>query len=107
MTGIGLRKALEFLVKDFAIGEHPTEREAIVAKALAKCIAEYIVDTPVQHAAKRATWLGNDEAHYVRRWEDKDVSDLKILLKLTMNGIENHLLGKQYVEEMPDGGKPS
>ena len=103
LTGIGLRKALEFLVKDFAIQEHPGEAEAIKKKALAACIADYLTDPGTKEMAKRAAWIGNDETHYIRKWEDKDVSDLKVLLRLTMNGIENVLLTKKYIAEMPSG----
>ena len=52
-------------------------------------------------AAKRATWLGNDETHYVRRWEDKDITDLKNLVRLTVNAVENAILMRQYEKEMP------
>ncbi len=102
LTGIGLRKALEYLVKDFAISNAPEKADDITKKPLAKCIADHIDQTQVREVAKRATWLGNDETHYVRRWEDKDISDLKILIKVTVNGIENILLAKKYVDEMPE-----
>jgi hypothetical protein len=102
LTGIGLRKALEFLVKDFALAEHPTESEEILRKTLAKCISGYLTDPTVREVAKRAAWLGNDETHYIRKWEDRDVGDLKVLIHLTMNGIDNTLLSRRYVAEMPE-----
>jgi hypothetical protein len=106
LTGIGLRKALEFLVKDFAIANSAAEdRDRICAKPLASCIAEHIPDASLQAVAKRAAWLGNDETHYIRKWEDKDISDLKNLIRLTMNGVDNILLAKKYELEMPEGKK--
>jgi hypothetical protein len=102
LTGIGLRKALEFLVKDFAIAEQPEEAEAIRKKQLAACIKDYIADANVKETARRAAWLGNDETHYVRKWEDRDIEDLKILIRLTVNGIENVLLSRKYIAEMPE-----
>ena len=101
MTGIGLRKALEFLVKDFAVAEHPMDRETILKKPLATCIRDYIGDANVREIATRAAWLGNDETHYLRKWEDRDVSDLKVLIRLTVNGIDNILLARKYITEMP------
>jgi len=86
LTGIGLRKAPEFLGKDFAVVDHPGDKEKILKKPLAACIKDYISDESTREMAKRAAWLGNDETHYVRRWEDRDVSDLKVLIRLTMNG---------------------
>ncbi len=107
LTGIGLRKALEFLAKDFAIREHPQDAEQIKSKPLAVCISEYLGDPNVKRCATRATWLGNDETHYVRRWEDKDIEDLKILIRLTLNWLDNVLLTEKYSNEMPDTpGKP-
>lgn len=104
MVGMGYRKALEFLVKDFAKSEHPAEKEAIEKKMLGPCIKEYIDDTNVKKVAERAAWLGNDETHYVRRWETKDVEDLKRLVGLTVRAIENVLVTQLYLKEMPDGG---
>ena len=104
LTGIGLRKALEFLVKDFAIAENPNAKDAILSKTLSRCIDDYIADTSVKAIATRAAWLGNDETHYLRKWLDKDVDDLKILIKLTVNGIENVQLTKKYLSEMPSAG---
>ena len=101
LTGIGLRKALEFLVKDFAVTENPNDRETILKKPLATCIRDYIGDASVRETATRATWLGNDETHYLRKWEDRDVGDLKVLIRLTINGIENILLARKYITEMP------
>lgn len=102
LTGIGLRKALEFLVKDFACLQHPKETEAIKGKLLGQCINEYVSDPQVKQVAKRAAWLGNDETHYVRKWEDRDISDLKTLIRLCINGIDSVLLTQKYINEMPD-----
>jgi len=100
LTGIGLRKALEFLVKDFAISLSPDKREAIERTQLGQCIAAYLDDPNLKQCAARAVWLGNDETHYVRKWEGKDISDLKILVRLTLNWAENVILTKRYVSEM-------
>ena len=102
LTGIGLRKALEFLVKDFAVSRQPDDSADIEKKPLAACIKDYIDDPNAQAAAKRATWLGNDETHYDRRWIDKDIEDLKVLVRVTVNWIENLLLTEQYRDEMPE-----
>ena len=100
MVGIGIRKALEFLVKDFACNQNPEDENEIKEKMLGKCIEDYIQDVSVKACAKRAAWLGNYETHYLRKWEDKDISDLKLLVKLTVNGIDNVLLTQKYIKEM-------
>jgi hypothetical protein len=107
LTGIGLRKALEFLVKDFAVSRHPDDADAIKKKLLGACIDDYMEDPNLKAVAKRAAWLGNDETHYIRRWEDRDITDLKTLIRLTVNWIENVVLTDKYKAEMPDVSKPS
>ena len=102
LVGIGIRKALEFLVKDFAVKKHPDQEEEIRKLFIGKCIDQYIQDANVKACAKRAAWLGNDETHYTRKWEDKDINDLKLLTKLTVNWIENVILTEKYISEMDE-----
>ncbi len=100
LSGMGLRKALEFLIKDFVVDQNPDKDEEIRAMFLGRCINEYVDDPNVKACAMRAVWLGNDQTHYTRKWKDKDINDLKVLTKLTVNWIENVLLTQQYVEDM-------
>lgn len=104
LVGIGMRKALEFLVKDFAVSEHVGKEAEIRNANLGTCIAQYVSDPNIKECARRAAWLGNDETHYTRKWETKDVSDLKLLVRLTVNWIDNSLLTKKYIAEMGAGG---
>lgn len=105
ICGMGYRKALEFLVKDFAIKNNPTEEDQIKAKLLVPCIKDYIEDPKIKDLAERAAWLGNDESHYLRKWEDKDVSDLKQLIELVRLKIEQDLLYEKFKMDMPAGKK--
>ncbi|GAA5521505.1 hypothetical protein LQ318_07120 [Aliifodinibius salicampi] len=100
ICGPGYRKALEFLVKDFAVNENPDDEENIRKTYLSTCINNYIDDANIKSCAERAAWLGNDETHYTRKWEDKDLQDLKILIELTEGWIRNVILTKQYNDEM-------
>ena len=100
LNGIGLRKALEFLIKDYSVYKNPEKEKEIKETALGQCIKNYIDDSNVKACAQRAVWLGNDETHYVRKWEDKDINDLKTLIRLTVNWIENILLTEKYLRDM-------
>jgi hypothetical protein len=102
LVGIGLRKAIEFLIKDFSCSQHPDKDDEIRSTWLGTCISNYINDTNVKECSRRAAWLGNDETHYTRRWDDRDIDDLKLLVKLTVNWIENVLLTQKYISEMSD-----
>lgn len=101
IAGCGYRKALEFLVQDYCSALDPTKSKTIQEKLLGQVIADYIDDPNIQECARRATWLGNDETHYVRRWNDKDISDLKTLIALTESWINAHLLTQKYLRDMP------
>lgn len=100
ISGIGFRKALEFLIKDYLISRNTEDEEKIKKKFLGKCIKEDIDNINVKEMAERATWLGNDETHYVRKWEDKDINDLKLLIKVVLHWIEMEILTQQYKNEM-------
>ena len=108
VAGPGYRKALEFLVKDYIISESTeTGKELAIKKTtvektqLGACIANYIKSERIKEIARRATWLGNDETHYVRRWEDKDLKDLKKLISLTLHWIEIEKLTAEVMVDMP------
>jgi predicted Fe-S protein YdhL (DUF1289 family) len=100
VAGPGYRKALEFLVKDYSASLAPEKAEAIRASPLGQVISDHVDDANVRACAQRAAWLGNDETHYVRKWESKDIEDLKTLLQLTVNWIHNHKLTQKYLKDM-------
>lgn len=102
ICGVGYRKSLEFLIKDYIILNNPDEIEKIQKKLLGQCIAEYIDDARIKTVAKRAAWLGNDETHYIRKWNGKNLQDLKKLIELTLHWIEMELLTKDFEEQMPE-----
>lgn len=82
IAGVGYRKALEFLIKDYAIRTNPDKQDAIEKALLGSVIGEYLKEfKKLQNLAKAATWIGNDETHYVRRHDDKDIRDMKQFIK--------------------------
>jgi len=100
ICGIGYRKALEFLIKDYLITLKPDKEDEIKKKFLGKCIKDFVENPNLKNMAERAAWLGNDETHYSRKWDDKDINDLKILIDVSVHWIEMELLTKKYKEEM-------
>lgn len=78
IAGVGYRKAAEFLIKDYVIAKNPDQEEQVKDMFLGKVISKYLSDfTKVQSLAKAVAWIGNDETHYVRRHNDKDLQHLK------------------------------
>lgn len=89
IAGVGYRKALEFLIKDYLISQtfDPDKIAAIKSKFLGKCINEDIENPQLQKVAARAAWLGNDQTHYEQRYDDRDINDLKRMIRLTVHWI--------------------
>jgi hypothetical protein len=105
VAGPGYRKALEFLVKDYLLLLRPDDADIIKDLRLGACIANYVQNEKVKATAARAAWLGNDETHYTRKWEDKDLEDLKTLMQLTVHWIEMEELTADARKDMPEGKK--
>ena len=103
VCGPGYRKALEFLIKDYVIKLNRDRAEEIKKLILGKCISEFVKNEKVKEVAARAVWLGNDETHYLRKWEDKDLQDLKNLISLTVHWIAMEELTEATIKDMPKG----
>lgn len=88
IAGIGYRKALEFLIKDFLIIHEEKEKSKVNPTALGNCINTMIDNPQLKTVASRATWLGNDQTHYEQKYTDNDIKDLKKLIKLSVHWIE-------------------
>ena len=96
---------MEFLIKDYLISNttEDTEKEKIKKEFLGAIIEKRVKHAQLKAVAKRATWLGNDETHYERKWQDKDISDLKDLIDLTIRWIETDKLTEKLLHDMPEG----
>jgi len=102
ICGVGYRKALEFLIKDYVISKNPNKKSEIEKMQLGNCIKDFVEDNRIKGVSKRASWLGNDETHYVRKWEGNNLSDLKKLIDLTLHWIEMEKLTEAFEIEMPE-----
>lgn len=80
ISGMGYRKSLEFLIKDYAKLLEPQASTEIEKMMLSPCIQKYIDHPKIKATATASVWLGNDETHYVRKFTDNDVEDLKRLI---------------------------
>lgn len=103
ICGAGYRRALEFLIKDYLMSEMTDEGQKmrVKEKPLGDCIKNDVDNSRIRSVAERAAWLGNDETHYVRKWEDEDVSTLKQLINLAVHWIEDDVATKEFLKKMP------
>lgn len=94
LTGMGYRKSLEFLIKDFCIHKHSCDAEKIKKMKLSQCITQYIDNAQVQMLATKTAWLGNDETHYTKKHNDRDLNDLKKFLSACMYYMSMSLIAE-------------
>lgn len=104
IAGPGFRKALEFLIKDYAIRLNPQQAEAIKQRQLASVIKDFLPGDKLAVVSVRAAWLGNDQTHYERRWVGKDLQDLKKLINATVHFIAMEQLVAELPVDMPTTG---
>ena len=90
IAGCGYRKSIEFLVKDYLIHIDPDSTDIIKNEFLSTSIKR-INNHRVETLAERATWIGNDETHYTRKHEGRDVEDMKVFIRAMLSYIESEL----------------
>ena len=88
LAGMGYRKSLEFLVKDYLIYHDASQADEIKQLPLSACIKK--IDSPnLQVLARGASWIGNDETHYVRLNPDYNIEHLKLFIQ-SLIGLITH-----------------
>lgn len=100
LTGMGYRKTLEILLKDYLKLNKPSEAKKIENTALGNLIND-IDDKCLHTLASRCSWLGNDHSHYLKKHEDKDLTHLKELLDGVISYIKLNLLVSKAEDIQP------
>lgn len=91
ICGMGYRKALEILIKDYAIEKNPDKESDIKQSALGQCISKYIKSDKIQALSKASAWLGNDETHYERRHTGHSIEEMKLFINAVVSTIETDI----------------
>lgn len=108
VAGAGYRKALEFLVTDYALKYNPGEEKEILELRLVARISKYVKHPEAALCAQRARLLRNDETHY-KRTEGADLDEPKTTLSLTETWIALQLkteaLRAKTAEALPGDAK--
>lgn len=86
LSGLGYRKALEFLIKDYLIKLKHKDKDKTIALELGQCVSQ--LDSDLQDIARASVWLGNDETHYFRKNPKYDLEDLKTFINCLVADIE-------------------
>lgn len=104
ICGMGYRKALEFLVKDYAIFLNPDDKEKITKAPLSRCINDYIDNRRIKKLALASAWIGNDETHYEKKQQEYKVDDLVTFIEAIVSFI-NSDLASMLAEKMISDNK--
>lgn len=99
IAGMGYRKSIEYLVKDWAIDKNPDDKDKILGLWLSQIINQYFTGD-VKEILERATWLGNDQSHYNKLFEEFNISHLKELIELIMVELDREFKKKHYIENI-------
>ena len=91
LAGLGYRKSIEFLIKDFLINLKHQDKDTIIQLELSKCVDK--LEKDLQDIAKASVWLGNDETHYFKKNTDYSIQDLKMFIECLVIEIE-----REYVK---------
>jgi hypothetical protein len=91
ISGMAYRKALEFLVKDYAIMLQPNNKDNIVKAPLSRCINDYIDNNRIKKLAVASAWLGNDETHYERKFKDYNIDNLVEFINAIVSFIDSDI----------------
>lgn len=91
ICGMGYRKAVEFLIKDFAIKIYPNDSNKIKKLPLSKCISDYINSERIKALALASAWIGNDETHYYKQHKDYNLDSMKAFINAMVNFIDSEL----------------
>lgn len=96
LCGMGYRKAIEHLIKDWAASKNLDKGDEIKGAWLGGVIKEYY-EGDLKGIMERATWLGNDEAHYKKLFEEFNISHLKELIDLIVTEFNREYKKKHYL----------
>jgi len=99
IAGMGYRKAIEYLVKDWAIQSNPKEKDKILGLWLSSIIQNYFTGD-LKEILERATWLGNDQTHYNKLFEEYNIEHLKELIDLIMVELDREYKKQHYIKNI-------
>ncbi len=89
---MALRKALECLVKDFALFNNPDKEDEIAKKSLANCIKDYIESSKINTFCTSCRLIGNNETHWRNENTAEDVVFMEKVLNVILHFIEQEVI---------------
>lgn len=94
ICGMGYRKAVESLVKQYAIELYPDDIEKIQNETLMQTIRRF-PSPKIVTLATAATWLGNDQVHLITQHPEYDIQELKSFISV----LCSHIIAEKELEK--------
>lgn len=94
ITGIGYRKSIEFLIKDFLINCQNEEASKVASISLSQAVNK-LESQKIKDLARASIWLGNDETHYLKKYQDKDINDMKRFIRALSYFISSEITASE------------
>ncbi len=91
LIGVAYRKAIEFLVYEWLVYSTKKTAEEHNKNGLERLILDNFQGEDIADFGQKATWLGNDHAHYLNKHEEYNIADLEELFSYFLSGIERKL----------------
>lgn len=91
IAGLGLRKSLEILLKDFLIYKNNDSSKNIKAYSLLECVNKFDINHNIVDVSVVEKCSKREESYHIS-FEDKDIVKIKTLINTISNSIRNQLL---------------
>lgn len=92
LAAIGYRASLEILIKDYAVTEKHQDKSTVAKKSLCNAIKEYLESPELVASSDVVRILGNDYAHYERKYPEQDFAILKSYMEIFIHLVETKLM---------------
>lgn len=101
ICGLAYRRAVEFLIRDFACYLNPEKRDEILndnnfSNVICNRIPNKACFYDIKEISKRAWWIGSDYAHYNKKYEENDIEDIKKMIDIIVSNIEAYIKTEKY-----------
>lgn len=102
LVGAGLRKSLEYLIKDFVSSITPEKAYDIqldnsLSNILCNRLPQNHQFDDIKELAKRVWWIGSDYTHTSKKYEEYNEEDIISLLSLLVSEIERYYKKQDYL----------
>lgn len=99
LLGVGYRIALEHLVKDYLVYLEPKNKEIINSRSLYRNISK-IDNQNIRELSRKVSWINADEIQLTKKWDKKDIDDLKKLVKLISSFVTMDIKLKKQLDNL-------